>query len=160
QCFGERLGPFGLGAVRFAKADSVPFGVMDHARFRDVRREVRERTDDPPCLDVRSDHASWIDALETESVEVTSVSLEIPPRDPVLRADDDRVGTQQRMELRSERGQAMGFYAEEDHVGRSDRGEFTRDLWRHLEIAVGAGHAKTALLHRAQMRTAREEDDI
>jgi hypothetical protein len=40
--------------------------VADDTGFDDVGREIRERSDDAPRLDRRSDHAARIDALETE----------------------------------------------------------------------------------------------
>ena len=94
---------------------------MDDARLGDVGREVRERSDDAARLDRRGDDAARIDALETQPVELAAVVLEVPPRDAVLCADDDGVGTEERPQLRRERGQAVRLDAEEDDVGRADR---------------------------------------
>ena len=83
-------------AVRLAEADAIALGVADDARLDDVGREVRERSDDAPRLDRRGDDAAGIDALETQPVELAADALEVPPRDAVLRADDDGVGTEER----------------------------------------------------------------
>ena len=96
-----------LRAVRLAEADAIALGVMDHAGLGDVGREVGERTDDAARLDGRGDDAARIDALEPQPVELAAVALEVPPRDAVLRADDDGVGTEERTQLRRERGQAV-----------------------------------------------------
>ena len=118
------LGP---RAVRLAEADAVAFGVTDDAGLDDVGREVRERSDDAPRLDGRGDDAARIDALEAQPVELAAMALEIPPRDAVLRADDDGVRAEERRQLRRERGQAVRLHAENDDVGRADRGEIAGD---------------------------------
>ena len=46
----DRLDALGLGTVRLAEADSVPLSVMNNARLRDIRGEVRERSHDTTRL--------------------------------------------------------------------------------------------------------------
>ena len=121
QRVGDRLGPLGLAAVRLAEADAIALGVMDHAGLGDVGREVGERSDHAPRLDRRGDDAARIDALEPQAVELTAVALEVPPRDAVLRADDDGVRAEERAQRRRQRGQAVRLDAEKDDVGRADR---------------------------------------
>ena len=149
-----------FAAVGLAEADLVAFGVADDAGLDDVGREIRERADDAARLDRRRDDAAGIDALEPEAVELAADALEIPPRDAVLRADDDGVGAEQRPQLRRERRQAVRLDAEEDDVGRSDRRQIAGDIRRDFEVAVRADHAQPALLHRAEVRTAREQHDV
>ena len=105
--------------------------------------------------------AARIDALEAQPVELAAVALEIPPRDAVLRADDDGVRAEERPQLRRERGQAVRLHAEERRrppCRCACRSPVTSRL--HLEVAVGADHAQAALLHRPQMRAAREQHDV
>ena len=160
--------PAAMSASAIARARSdrepsgspIPFGVMDDAGLGDVGREVRERADDAARLDARGDDAARIDALEPEAVQLPRMMLEVPPRDPVLRADDDRVGSEQDAQLRGERRQAMRLHAEKDHVGGADRSQIPRDLGPDLEVAVGADDAQAALPHGAEMRAACEQHDV
>ena len=103
--------------------------------------------------------AAWIDALEAQAVELAAVVLEIPPRNAVLRADDDGVRTEQRPQLRRERGQAVRLHAENNHVGLADRVQVAGDLRLHLEIAVRAdrreGRAPASRADAGRGRTAR-----
>ena len=71
----------------------------DDAGLDDVGGEIGERSDDPSRLDGGRDDAARIDALETKAIELAALALEIPPRDPVLRADDDGVGTEEHAEI-------------------------------------------------------------
>ena len=121
QGLGNRPGPIRLRAVGLAEADAIALRVVDHAWLGDVGGKVGERSDDAPRLDRRRDDAARIDALEPQPVELAAMALEVPPRDAVLRADDDRVGTEERPQLRRQRGQAVRLHAEEDDVGRANR---------------------------------------
>src|SRR5262249_22509625 len=105
-----------LRPVRLAEADLVPFGVPNHAGLDDVRREIGERPDDAARLDGRGDDAARIDALEPDAFELAAEAVKIPPRDAVLRADDDRVGTEERAKRRSECGQTVRLDAEKHDV--------------------------------------------
>ena len=134
--------------------------MVNDAGLGDVGRKVRQRSHDAARLDGRRDHAAWIDALEPKALELAAITVEIPPRHAVLRADDGRVGAQQRCQLRRERRQTVSFHAEKNDIGRPDRREIAGHPRLHLEIAVRADDAQPALLHRAQMRTAREQNDI
>ena len=112
-------------------------------------------------LDGRRDHAAGIDALEPQPVQLAADPLEIPPRDAVLRADDDGVGPEERRERRREAGQAVRLDAEEDDVGRADRREIAgRRRGRTSKSPSGLIDAQAALLHRLQMRAAREQHDV
>ena len=133
---------------------------MDHAGLGDVGREVRERADDAARLDARGDDAARIDALEPKAVQLARMTLEVPPRDPVLRADDDRVRPEERPDLRRKAGKAVRLDAEKDHVGGADRSQIPRDLGPDLEVAVGADDAQAALPHGAEMRAACEQHDV
>ena len=150
-----------LRAVRLAEADAIAFGVVDDAGLGDVGGEVGQRSDDAPRLDRRGDDAARIDALEPQPVELAADALEIPPRDAVLRADDDGVRAEQRPQLRRQRGQAVRLDAEEHDVGRgrsSARSPVT--CGRTSKSPSGLIDAQPALLHRAQVRAAREQHDV
>ena len=147
-------------AVGLAEADAIAFGVPNDAGLDDLGREIGQRSDDAARLDGRRDDAAGIDAFEPQPVELAADALEIPPRDAVLRADDDGVGTEQRRKLRRERRQAVRLDAEDDDVRVADRAQIAGDRRAHLEIAVGADDPQAALLHRAQVRAAREQHDV
>ncbi len=76
------------------------------------------------------DDAAGIDAFEPEAVELAAEVLEIPPRDAVLRADDDRVRAEQRRQRRRQTGQRVRLDAEKDDVGLADAREIAGDLAR------------------------------
>ena len=160
QRVGDGFGPLGLAAVRLAKADAIALGVMNDARLGDVGREVGQRADDAAGLDRRGDDAAGIDAFEPEAVELTAVTLEVPPRDPVLRGDDHRIRTEERTQRRRQGGEAVRLDAKKDDVGGADRGEIAGDLRLDLEVAVSAGDAKATRLHRLQVRPAREQHHV
>ena len=54
----------------------------------------------------------------------------------------------------------MRLDAEEDDVGRADRGEVAGRLRSDLEVAVWTDDAQAAGLHRLQVRAAREQHDV
>ena len=54
----------------------------------------------------------------------------------------------------------MRLHAEDEDVGAGEIGELAGGLRLHLELALVSGDAQAALLHRAQMRTAREQHDV
>ena len=70
------------------------------------------------------------------------------------------VGAEQRGQLASQSGQTVGFDAEKDDVGVTDCGEVADHLRPHLEITFRAHDAKPALLHRSQVRSAREQHHV
>ena len=90
----DRARAIGPRAVRLAEADAIAFGVPNDARLDDLGREIGQRPDDAPWLDRRRDDAARIDALEAQPFQLAADALKIPPRDAVLRADDDGVRTE------------------------------------------------------------------
>ena len=121
--------------------------------------KVGERADHPTRLDAAAMTPPGSTRSSRNPSRSPPTALEVPPRDAVLRADDDGVGTEERCELRRERRQAVRLDAEEYDVGLSDRRKIAGDLRPHLEVAVRARHAQPVLLHGAQVRTAREQHD-
>src|SRR5262245_7414044 len=160
QRFDDSAQPVGLRAVGFAEADLVAFGMPDHARLHDVGREVGQRADDAPGLDRRGDDTSWIDPLQAEAIEFTAVRLEIPPRDAVLRADNHRVGAEEGPQLRRERRQAVSLDTQHDDVGVTDGTQIAGHFGPDFEVSKRAYHPQPALLHGAEMWTAREEQNV
>ena len=156
----ERLDAIGPRAARLAEAQTIAFGVMNDARLGDVGGEVRQRADHTLGLNRLRNRAARIDALEVQTVQLAGVVLEIPPRNAVLRADDDRVGAEQRPQLGRKSRQAVRFDAEDDDVRAPDRREIARRLRLHLEITLVAHDPQAALLHGAQVRSAREQHHV
>ena len=127
QRVGQPLGPLALAAVGLAQAEAVALDVADHARLGQVGGEVGERSDDAAVLDGAGDDAAGIDPLQPQVVQLAADALEVPPRDAVLGADDDGVGSEQRRERRRQRGQRVGLHAEDDDVGVADRRQVAGD---------------------------------
>src|SRR5437868_2925538 len=111
-------------------------------------------------LDRCRDGAAGIDALEMQSVQLAWIVLEVPPRDAVLRADDNRLGAEQLAQLRRQLREAVRFYGQENHIGGANGREVPGDHGLYFEVAIRARDAQTAFLHRAQVRTAREQHDV
>src|SRR5919204_4427042 len=86
--------------------------------------------------------------------------LKIPPRHTVLRADDEGVRAEERRQLRGERSETVSLDAKEDRIRLPDRRQVAGRVNLHLEIAVGSDDSQTALLHRLEMRTAGEQDNV
>src|SRR5262245_49014448 len=53
---GNRPAAVGARTVRLAEADAIALRVMNDAWLRNVRREIRERSDDTPGFDGRGNH--------------------------------------------------------------------------------------------------------
>src|SRR5438876_603445 len=147
-------------AVRLADTQAVSFRVMDHPRLCDVGRKIRERSHDAPRFDRRRDDAAGIDALEPQTVQRAADSLEVPPRNAVLRGHDDGVRTEQRTERRRDGRQTVRLDAEDDDVRRADRVQIAGHFRPDVKIPFGAEHAKAPLAHGLQVRTAREQHDV
>jgi hypothetical protein len=160
QRFGERPGALGPEPARFAQAQAIPFGVVNHSRLRDVCREISQRADDALRLDRLRDHAARIHSLEMQTVQFAWVMLKVPPRDAVLRADHDRVRSQQWPELGRKSRQTVRLHAEHHDVRMADRVQVADNFRFDFEVAVRADDAESFLLHRAQVRATGEQHDI
>src|SRR5262249_22553933 len=146
QLFGDRLEAIGPAAVGLAQRDAIALHVADHAGLDDFRPKVNDGPDHTARIDGCFDHASGVDALQSQSGEVAGDSLEVPPRNAVLRADNGGVLSDQRFELGSELREPVRFDADIDRVHRTGIVQIADDFRADLEIAVGAKHTQSALL--------------
>ena len=62
--------------------------------------------------------------------------------------------------LRRKLSESVRLHAQEDNVDGSGFAKVSDDPRMHLEIALGAKDTNAMFLHRAQVRTAREQSDI
>src|SRR5688572_3815268 len=145
--FRECFRPVGSRAVGLSQTDPITFGVMNDSRLGDIGGEVRQRADDPPRLDGRRDDPSWIDAFETQAVELATVVLEVPPRDAILCADDERFWALERTKVRRQAHQAVSFHHKKNDIRGGDLRESGAELWLDLDVTIGADHSKAAHLH-------------
>jgi len=106
------------------------------------------------------DGATRIDALQMQPVEIARIVLEVPPRDAVLRADDSGLGPDERRELRCERRERVGLHAEDEDVWAAHVLQVSCDLRPDFEVAVRAEDPQALLLHRAQVRSTREQHHV
>ena len=88
--------------------------------------------------------------------ELTCVVLKVPPRDAVLRTHNRGVLAYQRLDLRRELRETVSLHAEENDVHGPSFLEIADHPWVNFKIAIRAEDSQAALLHRPQMRTARE----
>src|ERR1700687_3290644 len=111
-------------------------------------------------FDGRGNHAAGIDPIETQSFPITAKTLEVPPRNSILCADDCGVRPEYRLQLRRKLRQAVCLHSKKDDVHRSHFFEGTGDCGLRHEISLDTFYLHAALLHGAKMRPAREERDI
>src|SRR6185503_17016611 len=114
QRLGNLARPIGPRAVGLAETDPIALVVTDDARLDDIRGKVRERSHNPPRLDGGRDDTARVHSLQPQPVELAAVTLEVPPRNAVLRAHDRRVWSEERRDLRRKAGESVRLDAEKD----------------------------------------------
>jgi hypothetical protein len=87
------------------------------------------------------------------------VTLEVPPREAVLRAENGGIRAEDGLETGGKVGQAVRLDPEEYHIGGTDGGQVTRDRRADLEVFL-ADDSKTPLLHGLQVRPPGEQGDV
>src|ERR1700758_3789429 len=82
--------------------------------------DLRGKVNDGPNHSIRFDrlanHSAGVNALKAHSLPFTAEALEKPPRHAILGADDRRVWSQHRDQLRRELRQVVGFHSQKNDV--------------------------------------------
>jgi hypothetical protein len=131
-----------------------------HPRADETRRRVHDAPDDSVRVDGARDRSAGVDRLEVDALELAAMTLEVPPGDPVLRADHGRLRAEVRGHPLGHGRQAVRFERDKDRVDVTHRREVISRFDRHRPFDAGLDDAKTGLPHRLQVRSARDEDDI
>ena len=161
QRLGDRSRALGSGAVRLAEADAVALGVTDDAGLDDVGGEIGQRADDPARLDGGGDDAARIDALEAQARRARRRwSWKYHHGMPFCVLTTTVSGPSSGRSCGASAVRPCAFTPRNTTSAVPIALEIAGDLRLHLEIAVRADHAQAALLHRAQMRAAGEQDDV
>src|SRR5208283_4562013 len=158
--FGNAAAALGARTIWFAKRNAVALNVLNHSRSRNLGGKVNDRPNYPARFDGGGNHAAGIDPLQPQSIPFTAKTLEVPPRDSILRADHGGIWTEYRLQMRGQLRQAVRLHTQKDDVHRSHFFERTGDGGVRDEISLGAFHLHAVPLHGAKMRPAREEGDV
>src|ERR1039458_7310304 len=76
--------------------NALPLEMLNHSRSWNLGRKVNDGPDHPLRFDGRGNHAAGIDPIQTQSFPIAAVTLEIPPRNSILGADDGGLWPQHR----------------------------------------------------------------
>src|SRR6266699_2332155 len=153
-------GPGGDLAVELAEREALALDVPHDARAHQAGGGIDDAADDAHRVDDTSDLATGVDGVQMNALELSTVPLEVPPWDAVLRADHSGPGTQVRRHPRRHRRKAVGFERHEDGVGVAHRCEVVGRFDRDGPIPMGVDDAKARLLHRLQVRAAGDQHDV
>ena len=76
-------------------------------------------------------------------------TLEVPPRNSILSADDGCVGSEHRLQVGSKLGETVRLYAQENNVSLPCLVERADNPGLCLKISLDAPHSHTMFLHRS-----------
>jgi hypothetical protein len=111
-------------------------------------------------FDGRRNHAPGIHSLQTQTLPFAFETLEVPPWNSILSAEDRSLRPQDWFQLRRKFWQTVRFYAEEDDVDGPNFFEGTDDCRARHKISVSALYLHAAILHGAKVWTASEQGDV
>ncbi len=149
-----------LAAVQLAERESLALGVAHDPWTHKAGGRVDDAPDDPVGIDCPRDDTARVDGLQVDAVQVPSMALEVPPRDPVLGADDGGVVAEIGCHSLHHRGEAVGLEGDKNCIRVPHRREVVGRLHGHRPVTAALDDAKTRVIHRLQVRAARDEDDI
>ena len=161
QRLGDRAAALGLGAVRLAEADALPSVCrMTPGSTMSVAKYASD-----PTTRRGSIAAAMTPPGSTRSSRSPSSS---PPMlwkyhhgMPFCVLTTTVSGPSSGRSCGASAVRLCALTPRNDHVGAADRRRDRRSTCGlHLEVAVRADHAQPALLHRAQVRAAREQHDV
>src|SRR6266852_4276179 len=121
---------------------------------------INDTPDDPARNGGSGDEPDHGDGLEMDAFELPPIALEVPPRDPVLGADHGGLVSEVGRQPFGDRGQAVRLDGNEDRVRITYRSEVVRRVHAHGPVAFSIDNPETRLLHRFQVRSAGDEDDV
>ena len=102
--------------------------------------------------------SAGVDRLQVSPLPLAAETVEIPPRDAILGSHDRRFWTQQRTQLGSNRGQAVGLDPQNDGIDLADISRVVRHLGATLKIPDDlAANPQAFGAHRLQMGPAGDQ---
>jgi hypothetical protein len=111
-------------------------------------------------IDGLSNDPARIDSFKPKIRVFARSKLEVPPRDSIFRADNDRTIAKKGFKLRRKLSEAMGFHPEDDYVDLASILEPLDNFRARLEVTLVAQNANAVRLHRAQMCPARKKRHV
>src|SRR5262249_42214593 len=107
ESVGDAPASFALRSIRLSNREARPFDVLDDSRLRDNRRRIDHTTDHARRIEMSADHAARINHLQASPLPIATVTIEVPPGNAVLRADNTCLRPQKRRNVRGHLNQAM-----------------------------------------------------
>ncbi len=95
-----------------------------------------------------------------DAFELPTMALEVPPRDSVLGADNDRIRAEAGRQSLGHGGQAMGLERHKDRAGATHRREVVGRVNANRPLGTAVADTETRLPHRFQMRATCDEGDV
>src|SRR5262249_25765174 len=132
----------------------------DDARLDDDRRRIHDTADHSREIDASAYDAAGIDGGQLRTVPLAPVPVEVPPGNPVLRANHGCLRCDERQQPRGHISQAMGFESKQYYINRPNVGWIIGGSGLYLKLSNRAAHAYALLLHRLQMGSTGDERDV
>ncbi len=157
---GEPEAALALASVRLAQGEPIALHVPDDARGDEIRGRIDDAPDHPHRIDRPGDESSRVDGFQVDPLQFPTVALEVPPWDPVLRADNRRLLAERRAESLDDRREAVGLERNEDGIGGLHDTEVIRARRVDRVLAARFDDAQALLAHRLEVRTAGDQGDV
>src|ERR1051326_1601909 len=104
---GKHAAAFALRSIRFADCETCTFDVLNNAGLADDRRRINPAPNYSRGIDIPADLSTGIDRVKLSTFPLTAMTIEVPPGNPVLRADHTSLRPNQRRQPWGHRRQAV-----------------------------------------------------
>ena len=130
-------------------------------RFRYRRRRIGDAANDPLGVNPLEQDTARIDSPHHPARELTTESLEVPPRDTVLKGHDNGVGTEERVQIVNDWLDLMRFEREEHDIVRTKVANGVgRRKRSHRDLIVSLDQRQAMLANGSEMRPAGNHRDV
>src|SRR5207302_1882980 len=140
--------------------EAIPFDMQHDAGSDQVGRRVDGAPDHALGVDRPADHAAWIYGLQVDAVELAAVALEVPPRNPVLGADDGGAVAKRLAKSFRDRGHTVGLEGQKDRVHAGHDREVVGTFRVDGEFAVSLDDPQAVLAHRLEVGSSGDQDHV
>src|SRR5262249_52646446 len=142
-----------LPPVELADRKTITFDVVDHAGRSHSRCRINYAADDTVCVYPLRENARRIEAHEALIVVAATEALEIPPGEPVLNREYDRIWPKQLIDLTDDLVKVVRLHGEHDDILFAGlRRLLNGSHLRRFYLAVVPFKLEAVLLHRGKMR--------
>ena len=134
--------------------------MLDDSRLGDYRRRIDDAADHARGIYVFGNLSAGIDRFKLPSFPLAAVTIEVPPGNTVLHAYYRCFRSNQRSEVWGHRRQTVCLKGQDHDIGDASLRRIIGRRDARIEVSDLAAHANSMLLHRAQMRAARDQGHI